>query len=298
MTYKTFPTSNEKVSKITRISALLESLRAKVKNYAVIDRQGQVVGEVQDLIIDSNRQLNFVVSDSDNQVKDQLFLLSSKLVEKIDSQIKQIFINLDKSQIEQIEYLPEYTQRQSQFSEMEQNSNAPEANTQDSGIIAAVANPTNSDIDSVEEIIRLLGERLVIDRTKRKVGEVIVRKEIETQIVQVPIRREKLIVEQVSPERKQLAEIDLGQEEISGIDFTQAQTPEGVTEGETPALANFDGGLTVSGEFSSPKIASLLLNAIALERNHGCKAVRVTILVEDEEHQKTYQEWFARTAKQ
>ncbi|WP_414588804.1 DUF2382 domain-containing protein [Scytonema sp. PCC 10023] len=298
MTYKTFPINNEKASKITRISALLETLRAKVKNYAVIDRQGQVVGEVQDLIIDGNRQLNFVVSDSDNQVKDQLFLLSSKLVEKIDSQIKQIFINVDKSQIEQIEYLPEYIQRESQVSEMEQNSNTPEANTQDSGNIAGVTNATDIHIDSVEEIIRLLGERLVIDRTKRKIGEVIVRKEIETEIVQVPIRREKLIVEQVSPERKQLAEIDLGQEEISGIDLTQAQTPEGVTEGETPALANFDGGLTVSGEFSSPKIASLLLNAIALERNHGCKAVQVTILVEDQEHQKTYQEWFARTAKQ
>lgn len=295
MTYRTFPISNEKASKITRISALLESLRAKVKNYAVIDRQGQVIGEVQDLIIDGNRQLNFLISDSHN--KDQLFLLSSKLVEKIDSQIKQILINVDKSQIEQIEYLPEYIQRESQVSEMEQNLNALEANTQE-GIIAGVANATNSEIDSVEEIIRLLGERLVIDRAKRKVGEVIVRKEIETQIVQVPIRREKLIVEQVSPERKQLAQIDLGQEEISGIDLTQAQTPEGVNVGETLAFTNFDGGLTVSGEFSSPKIASLLLNAIALERNHGCKAVRVTILVEDEEHQKTYQEWFARTAKE
>lgn len=298
MTYKTFPISNEKASKITRISALLESLRAKVKNYAVIDRQGQVVGEVRDLIIDGNRQLNFVVFGSDSQVKDEFFLLSSKLVEKIDSQIKQIFINVDQSQIEQIEYLPEYIQTESQVSEMEQNSNAPELNTQDSAIIAEVANATNGEIDSVEEIIRLLGERLVIDRTKRKVGEVIVRKEIETQIVQVPIRREKLTIEQVSPERKQLAEIDLGQEEISGIDLTQAQTPEGVAEGETSAFANFNGGLTVGGEFSSPKIASLLLNAIALERNHGCKAVRVTILVEDEEHQKTYQEWFARTAKE
>jgi hypothetical protein len=205
---------------------------------------------------------------------------------------------VDQSQIEQIEYLPEYIQTESQVSEMEQNSNAPEVNTQDSASIAEVANATNGEIDSVEEIIRLLGERLVIDRTKRKVGEVIVRKEIETQIVQVPIRREKLIIEQVSPERKQLAEIDLGQEEISGIDLTQAQTAEGVTEGETSAFANFNGGLTVGGEFSSPKIASLLLNAIALERNHGCKAVRVTILVEDEEHQKTYQEWFARTAKE
>jgi len=64
-----------------------------------------------------------------------------------------------------------------------------------------------------EEIIRLLGERLVVDRGKRKIGEVIVRKEIETRMIQVPVRFEKLIVEQVSPERKQLAEINLGQED-------------------------------------------------------------------------------------
>jgi len=47
--------------------------------------------------------------------------------------------------------------------------------------------------------------------TAASVGEVIVRKVIETRMVevQVPVRHEKLIVEQVSPERKQLAEIDL-----------------------------------------------------------------------------------------
>jgi len=60
----------------------------------------------------------------------------------------------------------------------------------------------------LEEIIRLLGERLVVDRGKRKIGEVIVRK-IETRMIQVPVRHE-VIVEQVSPERKQLAEINLG----------------------------------------------------------------------------------------
>jgi len=70
-----------------------------------------------------------------------------------------------------------------------------------------------------EELIRLLGERVVVDRNKRKVGEVIVRKVIETRMVQVqvPVRHEKLIVEQVSPERKQLAEIDLGKRNFLGL---------------------------------------------------------------------------------
>jgi len=38
--------------------------------------------------------------------------------------------------------------------------------------------------------------------------------------VQVPVRHEKLIVEQVSPERKQ-PEIDLGQEEFSGVELSE-----------------------------------------------------------------------------
>ena len=59
---------------------------------------------------------------------------------------------------------------------------------------------------------------------QRKVGEVIVRKEIETRMVQieVPVRYEKLIVEQVSPEHKQLAEIDLGQEVVTGIELSES----------------------------------------------------------------------------
>jgi len=139
-----------------------------------------------------------------------------------------------------------------------------------------------------DDIIRLLEERLVVDRSKRKVGEVIVRKEIETRMVQVPVRREKLIVEQVSPERKQLAEIDLGQAEIAGIELLE-------TVSKATETASLDSEPTVIGEFNSPKIASLLLNAIALERRHGCKKVRVEIVVEDAERQKTYQEWFNRS---
>jgi hypothetical protein len=64
-----------------------------------------------------------------------------------------------------------------------------------------------------EEVIQLREERLVVDRAKQKVGEVIVRKEIETEYIQVPVQREKLIVEQVGAEPKQLAEIDLTDED-------------------------------------------------------------------------------------
>ncbi|NJP18920.1 MAG: DUF2382 domain-containing protein [Hydrococcus sp. CRU_1_1] len=41
-----------------------------------------------------------------------------------------------------------------------------------------------------EKIISLLEERLLIDRTKRKVGEIVVRKKVETRMVQVPVKWE------------------------------------------------------------------------------------------------------------
>ncbi|AFZ56642.1 DUF2382 domain-containing protein [Anabaena cylindrica FACHB-243] len=139
-------------------------------------------------------------------------------------------------------------------------------------------------IDKQEKIIPLLEERLFVDHSKHKIGEVIVRKQIETQMIQIPIRREKLIIEQVSPEHKQLAEIDLNEREISEI----------LTAAKTSEVTNFESGLIVSGEFSSPKIASLLLNAINLEKNQGCQHIKISILVENESQQQRYQEWFNR----
>jgi hypothetical protein len=67
---------------------------------------------------------------------------------------------------------------------------------------------------SAEEVIPLLAERVVVDRRKRKVGEVVVRKVIETEVIEVVVRREKLIVEQVSPSYEELAVIDLGETSI------------------------------------------------------------------------------------
>ncbi|MHC5597474.1 MAG: YsnF/AvaK domain-containing protein [Nostoc sp.] len=288
-------------NKNTRTS--LADLRKKVNNFAVFDKQGQLVGLVHDLIVDANRRLNLVISNQVNQKTGEysqqladkhpsLFRLQSQTIKKIDKPTKSVFIDLNKSEIE---YMPEYLETETpgdayrqaapHLPTLSENSTEQLANNQTTD---SPLEPVNLEQVTDEQIIRLVEERLVVESSKRKVGEVIVRKVIETQMIQVPIRREKLIVEQISPEHKQLAEIDLGQGEITGVDLTEVERLE---------VTRFETGLTVSGEFSSPKIASLLLNAIALERNHGCKQVRVTIAVEDELHQKKYQEWFDRCSK-
>lgn len=146
-------------------------------------------------------------------------------------------------------------------------------------------NPTSQSLVAEEKIIPLLEERLIIEQNRHKIGEVIIRKKIETEMVQVPVRREKLIVEQIGAEPQQLAEIDLGLPEISRLEL--------ITD-EKLELTAFDGKFIVSGEFTSPKIASLILNAIALERHHGCNQIKIAISVENEAQQQKYQEWFNR----
>ncbi len=275
-------------------STSLADLRKKVSNFAVYDQQGQLVGVVHDLIVDANRRLNLVISNQANQqtleygqqLADKhpsLFRLQSQKIKKIDKPTKSVFIDLNKSEIE---YMPEYLETETLGDlTLSENSTEQLVNYQ---TINSPVESVNLEEASEEQIIRLLEERLVVESSKRKVGEVIVRKQIETRMIQVPVRREKLIVEQISPEHKQLAEIDLGQEKIFGVDLTEVERLE---------IQHFGSGLMVSGEFSSPKTASLLLNAIALEQNHGCNQVRVTIAVEDESHQKKYQEWFDRCSK-
>lgn len=276
----------------SRTSTSLADLRKKVKNFAVYDQQGQLVGVVHDLIVDTNRRLNLVISNQANeqtleygqQLADKypsLFRLQSQKIKKIDKPTKSVFIDLNKSEIE---YMPEYLETETPVDPtLLENSTEQLVNTTNGSV-----EPVNLEEATEEQIIRLLEERLVVESSKRKIGEVIVRKEIETRMIQVPVRREKLIVEQISPEHKQLAEIELGQEEISGVDLTEAERLE---------VPHFGSGLMVSGKFSSPKTASLLLNAIALEQDHGCQQVRVTIAVENESHQKKYQEWFDRCSK-
>lgn len=126
--------------------------------------------------------------------------------------------------------------------------------------------------------IRLHEERLVVDRGKRrKIGEVIVRKEIETRMVEVPVRHEKLIVEQVSPDYQQLAVVDLK----PPADFAAVAT-------------DFSAQASVSGEFTSAEAASRFLDAIAHHPSAGHRSIQIRITLKDAAEQATYQEWLER----
>jgi uncharacterized protein (TIGR02271 family) len=126
-----------------------------------------------------------------------------------------------------------------------------------------------------EKTISLLEEKLLVNRNKRKVGEIVVRKKIETRIVEVPVRREVLIVEQIGSENKQLAQIDLGKGEITGVEIAH--------------LSRNLSARTIEAEFLSPGSASDFLKAIALTENHGCVKVNLELTVNSQEKLEVYQ---------
>ncbi len=132
-----------------------------------------------------------------------------------------------------------------------------------------------------EITVNLWQEKLVTAYNKRKIGEVVVRKEVTTRWleVQVPLRREKIIVEQVAPEYKILAEIELD---------SQPENEKMVDEGQEKSRVQ----PLCKGEFISPKTASDWLAAIAEDPSNECKRVRVEILLEDTHKQEFYQATF------
>lgn len=289
MNGKTSGQQVEAAQPTTRLNRVPEKVRTKLKSFTVKDSEGYLVGQVRDVYFDAKGELNFVVAGK-NRPETRIFLVSIKLLKKVDYQQKSLFLSLNS---EQMEMLPgRSVSRTPNNVEIPpatpiEISNSPSTNTS-----AVMSNQTDGDekmesreigegeeeLDIVDrEVVRLLEERLVVNRSKRKVGEVIVRKEIETRMVEVPLHREKLIVEQVGDDPKVLAEIDLGEGEITGIDLGQKDFDRGEPK--------------VSAEFTSVTKASKMLNSIAAQPRHGCAKVRIELVLEDKQLQETYQTW-------
>lgn len=291
---------NETSENKAKIRDLLEKLRHKLIKFDIINLQGQVIGKIQDFCLDKTRRLYVLVSPAKAE-EDTLRLLSSKYIQNVDTANRTLLVDLPITELENLPLYPSSqnrgTERSStpisvtQTNEMQNFNQTPTPQSQ----WQTTQNPEevdsqhfteeeNSPEIAEEEIVRLLEERLVVNRNKRKVGEVIVRKEVETRIVEVPVQREKLIIEQVGEETKQLAEIDLGQGEVTGVELINRAT----------SVIRTDNGYTVTGEFLSPKAASNLLEAIALQKPHGCTKVRVELVVDTPELQDAYQKMFDR----
>jgi Domain of unknown function (DUF2382) len=145
-----------------------------------------------------------------------------------------------------------------------------------------------------EHVISLLEERLVVELNRQKVGDIVVRKEIETQLiqVQVPIRREKLIVEQVSPEYKRIAEVDLGSQQVDTDAMTSRIEREFSSVNEDKSIAVGSVGtnrVTIGGRTYSPQAASDILNELARMSDGNRDDIQIEIVLKNAARQANYQ---------
>jgi Domain of unknown function (DUF2382) len=127
-----------------------------------------------------------------------------------------------------------------------------------------------------EKTIPLLEERLVVNFHRRKIGEVVVRKEVDVCIVEVPVRRERLIVEQISPKYEQLAVVDLGSASAEAIQSTNGRLPP-----------------TLQASFVSVNAAVDFLQSIDGHRDLSGSAP-ISVMLVDESLRSAYQKWLER----
>jgi Domain of unknown function (DUF2382) len=162
------------------------------------------------------------------------------------------------------------------------------------------------------ETFALLEERLMVNFTRRKLGEIVVRKEIETHIlqVQIPIRSEKLIVEQLSPEYKLLSEVEIGRSNASEMSISKA-IEDGVilSENGEPSISigldaierRLNSNPTqprIGCELPSTNAARDLLNEIAkMSDLDDCESVRIEIVLKGDRQRDIYQSLFDRYCK-
>ena len=146
-----------------------------------------------------------------------------------------------------------------------------------SSVSPASVSPASVSPASEQEIIRLLEERLVVNRLRRKVGEVVIRKEIETRIIEIPLRREKLIIEQVSPDRKHLATVDL---------------PSQLSDDELKNFAQASLNSIEASTFISAELAQRVL--ANLSQRKGNSAAKVKLVFEDTDLQAEYDRQLAQ----
>jgi hypothetical protein len=135
-----------------------------------------------------------------------------------------------------------------------------------------LGNDQQTEINSIESYqIALLEEKLQIARRKRKVGEVVVRKQVETRMVNIPLRREKLIIERVGKNPEQLTEVIVAEETVNGFKYNELENNNGLSFNQT--------------HFLSLATAQELLTAISHLSSAANSKIRLEIVTKDAENE-------------
>lgn len=252
----------------SKIQAALIQLYRQITSFNVVNLKGTIIAAVKNFYVDTRNNLYLLISPLNNYDENLQYLMSSEWIEQIGIPQKILVVNLNESDIVN---LPAINQADT-YTNLPSRTDTVDA----SKLAETPINKTLDSSDSDEVTVPLLEERLLVNRSKRKLGEVIIRKKVKTHLVQVPVRKEVLIIEQIGSPNKQLTEIDLAESEVPGVVVNPSDNTE----------VNF----VVRGELISPQVASEVLREIALEQQHGCKKISIEIEVQNYEQQVKYQE--------
>lgn len=231
------------------ILSQLSQLDKQLISYRVLDRQGDVRATVTDVYYTSDGSPYLLIKLLDD-AQLSLHRLTSDRIQQLDLGNRYIMSDLS---YEQILALPLY-QPVPPFSETEQE------------LLAS------SKVKESQQI-SLLEEKLKVIRHKRKVGEVVVRKKIETYTIEVPMRREKLIVERVGQNPEQIAEVVIGESKLNSSEAV---------------LVEDDNLHITRSQFLTVKTARQLLQAITGLSSAKNAKIRLEIISSSSQEQMEY----------
>lgn len=241
---------------------LINELDKQLISYRVTDSNGIIRGKVADIYRDARDNLQLLIELSEQNSDSDWYQLTYRDIYEINLETQTIVTNLS---LKELSELPLYQPLP--------------PNLKTAVADAASGKFPNGSISSdpnVEppatteaETIPLLEEKLTVKRYRRKVGEIVVRKEIETRMVQIPIKSEKLVVERVGIEPEVLTEVDLGTEKV--------------TVSNDPELA-----VAFKSKFVSIETAIQILQALKREPETDTK-VRLEIISDDKVQRNVFQ---------
>lgn len=263
----TLSNSNEKQ---TDLNSQLSKLDKQLISYQVLDRQGIARAEVKDIYYDVNNEINLLIELKSINNQLNLYRLEHTDICQINLDDKLILSNLSQQQLENS---PLYQTVPTHIKE---------ALSQSSLYDDCEMNPSKDDIDINQQsdslkikTIPLLEEKLQVARYKQKVGEVIVRKQVETKIVEVPLKREKLIVERIGKNPEQLTEVIIGSGQVNGFQYNE--------------LNDHDRLHLTNSQFLDLTTAHKLLEELTKFSPTANTKIRLEIVTDSSEHQLEYQ---------
>lgn len=192
----------------------VEQLAQKLNGCWIQTLDGEVVGQVIDVISNAKGKVELVVPlNITPENRQQLLLLKANLIKQTNIDDRLLFI--------------ERTPELEPFLKTNPNSSTPQQyfptpipsfslNDEEDETDSTLPLPSSENQPNIVDniTIPLKEEKLIVERERRKVGEVVIRKQVETHFVQVPVKREKLVIEQVGSDDQILAEIPLSEETI------------------------------------------------------------------------------------